>query len=242
MYWMALGSVCVVLLGCATGQNYKSAEFSGDKIYKRVGATSPQLRENEVLGVKSGDGVSDEEIRKILDEGGSLRLKPGSKVLVVQSGVTHPDNAMVQELSRHFAVLPHTGMPSDLKQGDGQTAVSKNLRLAAAHSSAETILVYWGHLEMKRDDLPTSLVSWVPVIDFTVPDEYQKVRMFLKMALVDVRTGHWATFRTEAIEDEALTTRYARERDKTWSLDRTKQKLYHTAVKKLTDGYLASAR
>jgi hypothetical protein len=234
---VVVGIGCLALAGCASQNNFRAADFSGDKIYKKGASAGPQLRENEVLGLQNGGEVSDADIRRVLDETRSLHVKSGSKLLLVQSGAAHPDNAMVQELSRHFIVVPHTGVPSELNQDDG--ALSKTLRLAAAHGHAETILVYWGNLEMKRNDLPTSLVSWVPVIDFAVPDEHQHVRMFLKVALIDVRTGQWATFRTEAIEEEALTTRYAREREKRWSLDRTKQRLYEIAVRKLADGYVA---
>jgi hypothetical protein len=194
----AFASTCLFLLliGCGTQGNYRSTDFSGDRVYKKGSEPSPQLSENEVLDLKPSDSVTDEDIRRILDQTRSFQLKSGSRLLLVQSGAIHPDKAMVEELSPHFTVVPHTGVPSDLRQEDFESAVSKALRLAAAHSNAETILVYWGHLEMKRNDLVTSIVSWVPVIDFTVPDEYQKVRMFLKVALIDVRTGQWATFQT----------------------------------------------
>lgn len=224
--------------GCSTQNQYRSADFTGDKVYHKGAATAPQLTENEVLGLHPGKNTSDADIRRILDEGRTFHIQSGSRVLLVQSGSAYPDNAMVRELEHHFTVLPHTGVPRELRENNSD--VAKALRLAAAHSKAETILVYWGNLELKRNDLPTSIVSWVPVVDFAVPDEYQKVRMHLKVALIDVRSGHWATFRTEAIEEEGLTTRYGRERQPGWQLERSKQRLYQAAVKKLADGYLAS--
>ena len=133
--------------------------------------------------------------------------------------------------------MPHTGVPNELRS-DPDDDISKTLRLAAAHSKAETLLVYWGHLEMMRDDLPTSLVSWVPVVDFTVPDEYQRVRMHLKAALIDVRSGNWATFRTEPIESDALTTRFAREHEQKWPIQNTKQRLYKNSVEKILKAYV----
>jgi hypothetical protein len=226
-------------IGCGTNKTYRSADFNGDKVYTKGGSAVPQLRENEVLGLKPGDSISEDDIRRVLDESRSVRIKPGSRLLLVQSGAASPASAMVQELAKHFTVVPHTGIPSELTADSGGAATGKALRLAAAHSQAETILVYWGNLEMKRNDLPTSIVSWVPVIDFAVPDEHQKVRMSLKLALVDVRTGNWATFRTEAIEEDSLTTRYAREREHNGTLERSKQRLYQLAVQKLTSGYLA---
>ena len=237
--WLLLAALGIAA-GCGTNKSYKSADFGGDKIYTKPGSSSPQLRENEVLGLNDGQEISDEEIRRVLDESRTVRVPRGSRILLAQSGVPAPDRAMVEELSRDFVVVPHTGVPSEVTAAAGGAPAGKALRLAAAHSNAETILVYWGNLEMKRNDLPTSIVSWVPVIDFAVPDEHQKVRMSLKVALVDVRTGNWATFRTEAIEEDSLTTRYAREREHKWPLERTKQRLYQIAVKKLAEGYMAA--
>lgn len=237
--WFPAVICSLVLAGCASNDTYRRADFAGDKVYKK-GPFLPQLNENEVLGLSGAEKISDEEIQRVLDESRLVRLKPGSNVLLVQSGVPHPDAAMVRELSREFTVIPYTGVPSELRPGEDGAALAKSLRLAAAHNHAESILVYWGNLEMKRNEMPTSIVSWVPVVDFTVPDEIQKVRMYLKVALIDVRTGSWATFRTEAVEDEALTTRYARERDQKWSLDRTKKRLYESAAKKIAAGFMAS--
>ena len=239
---LGLALAALAWAGCETSVSYKAGNFSGENPYAKTGPSAPQLHEHEVLGLKPTGAISEADIERALEQAGTLRLQRGSKLLVVQSGAAHPDRAMIDELSRHFTVIPHTGLPADLRQGAEGASVSKALRLAAAHSKAETILVYWGHLEMKRNDLPTSLVSWVPVVDFAVPDEYQKARMHVKVALIDVRTGHWATYRTEPIEQDALTTRYARERQPGHSLERTRQRVYESAVKRLADGYLASAR
>jgi hypothetical protein len=226
----------LLLSGCESNVQYRAANFSGDKVYKK-GAFTPQLKENEVLGLRHSRRVGNDDISRILDEASSLRIKEGSRILLVQSGEAHPDAAMIEELSKRFVVIPHTGIPSEVRESPDDD-VSKALRLAAAHSKAETLLVYWGNLEIKRDDLPTSIVSWVPVVDFTVPDEYQRVRMHLKVALVDVRSGNWATFRTEPIESDALTTRFSREHEQKWPLQNTKQRLYKNSVQKLLDGYV----
>ena len=233
---IACAAAALFLLGCETNVNFRSANFSGDKVYKK-GPLPPQLSENEVLGIKESARLTNDDINRILDESSSVQIKEGSTILLVQSGAPHPDKEMVDELSKRFVVVPHSGVPNEIRSNPNDD-ISKSLRLAAAHSKAETLLVFWGHLEMKRDDLPTSLVSWVPVIDFAVPDEYQRVRMHLKVALVDVRSGNWATFRTEPIESDALTTRYAREHEQKWPLQNTKQRLYKSSVQKLLEGYV----
>lgn len=231
----AVWAVC----GCTSNHDFKAADFSG-KVYKK-GGPGPQLKENEVLGLNPSGKVTDEDIRRILDETRTLQIRAGGSLMLVQSGARHPDAAMVEQLAQHFIVVPYTGVPSELSSEENSESISKALRLAAAHSKADTILVFWGTLEMKRNDLPTGIVSWVPVVDFVVPDEYQKTRMYLKVALIDVRSGQWATFRTEPIEEEGLTTRYAREHDQKWPLHSLRERLYQASVRKLMDGYVLAS-
>jgi hypothetical protein len=229
----------VVFAGCGTERGYRSADLSSDSAYRKT--KSPELKENDVLGLNVMGDIGDREIRQILEETRTLNVQQGSNILVVQSGAPHPDKEMTEQLARHFTVIPHTGVPAELNaEADGN--ISKALRLAGAHAKAETVLVYWGKMEIKRDDLPTGLVSWVPVIDFMVPDEYQKVRVYLKVALIDVRTGQWATFRTEPLEEQTLTTRYAREKEPNWPLGPVKSRAYEACVRKLLEGYVLAQR
>jgi hypothetical protein len=232
---IAVLSGAFLLMGCHTEKGYRSADFSGQKLYTKGYSSATELKENDVLGLKNTSEVSDDDISRILDETSTIKVREGSTLLLVQSGARSPDQSMIDELSKRFVVVPHTGIPSEIRNGRDDT--SKALRLAAAHSKAETILVYWGELEMKRDEMPTSLVSWVPVVDFMVPDEFERLRMHLKLALIDVRSGNWSTFRTEPIETEALTTRHAREHQKRYPLQNSKNRLYQNAVRKLVDNY-----
>jgi hypothetical protein len=231
---LALAGV-VVLTACSTNREYRSADLSSEHAYKK-GKASAQLKEGEVLGLRHGETLSDQDIQRILDETRTIQLKERSPVLLVQSGAHNPDSEMIEQLSARFQVIPYTGVPSELR-GE-QADLSKVLRFAAAEAKAETIIVYWGSVEIKRDDLPTGIVSWVPVVDFMVPDEYQKVRMHLKVALVDVRSGQWATFRTEPIAEQTLTTRYAREKAPNWPLRGIKEHAYQACVQKLVAGYV----
>ncbi len=236
---IALAALALGLFAsCGTNKEYRSTDLSSDHAYKK-GKSSPQLKENEVLGIDAGK-ASDKDIERILDDTRSFALKEYSNILLVQSGSAHPDREMVEQLSKHFTIIPYTGVPKDLQEEAED--VSKALRLAAAHAKAETIVVYWGTLEMKRDELATGLVSWVPVVDFMVPDEYQKARMFVKTALIDVRTGQWATFRTEPVEEQTLTTRYAREKEPNWPLSGMKARAYQACARKLLDGYVLAGQ
>jgi len=83
--------------GCGTNREYRSADLASDRAYKK-GKTSPQLKENEVLGLNGGN-ASDADIEKILDGTRSFALKEYSNMLLVQSGSSHPDREMVDQLS-----------------------------------------------------------------------------------------------------------------------------------------------
>jgi hypothetical protein len=224
----------LALCGCHVSSNvdFKGADFN-EKPFKHHNSKA-QLKESEVLGLHEKGEVTDEEIRRTLDETRSFRLKKGASVLLVQSGVSVPDRAMVDEMSKHFHVVPHTGIASEILPSDSNGAtLSRSLRLAAAQANAEAIVVYWGNLEMKRDEMPTHIVSWVPVVDVVVPDEYQKLRMRLKVALIDVRSGRWSSFRAEPFEEKALSTRYSREHSDSGSIASLKKKTYQSAVEEL---------
>ena len=137
----AIAAIISFATGCSHNPSYKSADFSGEKLYRHHNEGGPHLKELDVLGMKAGDEVSDADIERILDEVQTLKIKPGSNLLLVQSGVSSPDTQMVEELSGHFNIIPYTGIPSEIISDPG-SSVSKALRLAAAQSKAEAILVY----------------------------------------------------------------------------------------------------
>src|SRR4029079_10475859 len=120
-----------VLTACSTNREYRSADLSSEHAYKK-GKPSSQLKESEVLGLKHGEKVSDQDIQRILDETRTIQLKEHSPVLLVQSGAHSPDAEMIEQLSARFSVIPYTGVPSELR--DDQGSLSKALRLAAAEA------------------------------------------------------------------------------------------------------------
>lgn len=228
-----------VWCGCHVSSNvdFKGADFN-EKPYKKH-ESKAQLNELEVLSLQNKGEVTEEEIRKTLDEKRSFRLKERSTVLLVQSGSSFPDRPMLEALSRHFHVTPYTGIPSEVLPNNSEgSTLGKSLRLAAAQANAETILVYWGNLEMKRDEMPTHIITWVPVVDVVLPDEYQTLRIRLKVALIDVRSGNWTIFRAEPFEEKALSTRYAREHTDSGPVASLKKKTYEAAVRELMKGYV----
>jgi hypothetical protein len=61
-----------------------------------------------------------------------------------------------------------------------------------------------GLLESAAEREVTSSVSWVPVIGGSIPDQSQAMRIHLKVAVIDVRSGQWSMFSPDAFVDTAL--------------------------------------
>ena len=68
------------------------------------------------------------------------------------------------------------------------------------------ILCYWGILESENAKLATKTVSWVPVVRWVIPDEREHMRLRLKLALIDVRTGNWAVLSPPPQEEARIST------------------------------------
>ena len=203
-----------------------------------------ELSEFDVLGITRTETATDADIEKALAAARRIRLNSGDSILLVQSGAIFPDASMVNELSKHFRVVPFTGVPPASRRGtDGQFErydagdFSKSLRLAAARGGCETILCYWGILESANAKLATKTVSWVPIAEWFIPDETQHMRIRLKFALVDVRAGDWAVLTPNAIEDTRISVSPRRGVADQKLVERLKQKAYESGTKELLAGY-----
>jgi hypothetical protein len=171
-----------------------------------------------------------------LERASKVELRRGETVLVLQSGQSVPDARLVNKLNEHFRAVPFSGIRSEWPLGEGKHDAeksSKALRLAAAQAGAEKILCWWGSLEVARHDLATKTITWLPVVDIIVPDQKDHVRVHLKFALVDVRSGAWTVFRTEPIETEVVSTGWGREHLESTEVRGLKEKSYTVAVNTL---------
>ena len=203
-----------------------------------------ELSEFDVLGITRTETASDADIEKALAAAKQIRLKSGDSILLVQSGAIFPDTPMVNELSKNFRVVPFTGVPPVSRRGtDGQFErydagdFSRSLRLAAARGGCDTVLCYWGILESENAKLATKTVSWVPVVNWIVPDENQHMRIRLKLALVDVRTGDWAVLSPNAIEDSKLSVSPRRGVADQKLVESLKRRAYESVTKELVERY-----
>jgi hypothetical protein len=202
------------------------------------------LSEFDVLGLTRDSTATEADIQQALDGAKQLRLKPGASILLIQSGAIFPDGPMVRELSQHYRVVPFSGVPpvsrrtedGPLERYDAEN-FSKSLRLAAARGGCDTVLCYWGILESESAKLATKTVSWVPVVNWLVPDENQHMRIRLKFALVDVRTGNWAVLSPTPNQDSKLSYSPRRNVADQKLVESLKQKAYAAGAKELLEQY-----
>jgi len=192
-----------------------------------------ELSEHDVLAIDPERRITEGEIAEALGHTAPPTLRRGSTLLLVQSGAVIPDAAMVAELDRDFTVVPFTGVPTDAHDGS-KGAYSQLLRLTGARAGCETIVCYWGLLESGRSDVITKTVSWVPLAGWVLPDEKQAMRIRLKVAVIDVRSGKWTLISPAAHENRAISTRLSRGSSDQQQVESLKRLAYASAARELT--------
>src|SRR5215472_6507740 len=112
---------CALLLGCTRVRSISDSAYKKEPGYcgNRPTEADPafayrgELSEFDVLGITRGQATSESEIAEALDNARRVKLAPESSILLIQSGAVFPDAAMVAELSKHFRVVPFSGLPSN---------------------------------------------------------------------------------------------------------------------------------
>lgn len=229
------GAAVLLLAGCATrsisDSGYRTESSGARRIQpaRYIG----ELNELDVLGIERNPNISEEQIAKALDNAARVKIRKGSNVLLVQSGAQYPDEPMSAELNRSVTVTPFSGLPNEFER----EAYHKALRYAAARGGCETVICYWGILESARQSLDSKVVSWVPLVGSVLPDEHQHMRIRLKVAIVDVRSGNWAMFSPDPFQDKAFSARLGRERSDQAQVNKLKQQAYAAAAQDLLKSY-----
>lgn len=206
----AAAVVLLLLAGCAA-RSISNSGYYADPDHGWRARNAPEYRgelnEFDVIGIKRDTAISETDIRSALDSRQALAVHRGAAVMLVQSGARFADEAMVQAMEKYYTVTSFGGVPNDELGGEppaaARTSYAMALRLAAARAGCETIVAYWGVLETGHENLATRTISWVPIVGWGIPDQSQRMRIRLKVAVVDVRTGNWEMFAPEPLDDKA---------------------------------------
>jgi hypothetical protein len=257
-FYVLFAIICVSLVGCTKrGRSISNSGYADHSLGAYTGDSEKgphsdaafkyrgELSEFDVLGITPGENASEAEIQRALDNAKRIKLHQGSSLLVIQSGATFPDAPMVAELEKHFRVVTFSGVPpaspgvspAGVSESPDAQNYSRSLRLAAARGGNEIIVCYWGMLESETENLPTKTVSWVPVVNWMAPDEKQNMRIRIKMALIDVRTGDWTVFSPRAFANNRISTSPTRSASDQKQVERLKQQAYMESAQELVRLY-----
>ena len=213
--------------------------YQADASHSSYAVSNPlyrgEISEFDVLGAGGNVSITEEDIQKSFAARRPLAIMRGSPVMVVQSGAIFPDDPMLKSLAVYYPVVGFSGIPEQAAYDPSKCAnpnppYAMVLRLLAAKGGYEKIVVYWGVIETAQEDLATKAVSWIPIIGNGIADQNQRMRIRLKVAVIDVRSGQWETFAPEPVESAAT------------SADRTRVSSDQGQVAALKDaGYKAAA-
>ena len=204
-----------------------------------------ELNELEVLGFDRTQTVTDEIIQQAFVVREPIVLRRTSPIMLIQSGAMFPDDGMLKSLDTHYVVGGFSGIPNSASTGRSAGSAASEapypmaLRLVAAKGGYETIVVYWGILETAQENFVTKAVSWVPIVGGIIPDESQRMRIRLKVAVIDVKSGQWDMFEPEPLMDEAISGSYGRIASDQAQVDLLKTNAYKAAVQQIVDRYSA---
>lgn len=236
-FLLVILATCLFLLcGCGTRSISNAGYGDGQR------GSSPfylgELSEYDVLGIENNDTASDQRIAKELNTWKKPFLPLGKAIMVVQSGAMIPDADMLDALNLYYDVAVYSGVPNTSPMQNYSNA----LRLAAARAGCDAILMYWGVLESAQTSHASKAISWVPIIGDAIPDESQEMRIRLKVALIDTKTGHWDSFVPETFEDTSSSSRHSRKSVDQKQVDLLKTKAYRTAVNEIVNRYALMVR
>ena len=165
-------------------------------------------------------------------------------IAAINSGDPAAFDALYVRYREHFSVVPFSGVPPFRRNNDGfepgsadPESYARALRLAAARGGNDFIVCYWGMLESDSQKLPTKTVSWVPVVNWVLPDEKEHLRIRLKVAIIDVRSGSWTIFSPKPFENDRLSTSPRRGAVDQHQVERLKKNAYEASAHELVRLY-----
>jgi len=223
-----------MLGACATrsisNSGYQEENYFGGKSAPENPFYQGELSEFDVLGIDPEGKITEQDIQQALEQSGRVTLKKGSGVLLI---LVNAIPGLFEAMKKYYNISTFSGVPTKQKGGD----YSKILRLSAAKGGFTTIVAYWGLLETAQKGLTSKTVSWVPFIGSVIPDEDQHMRINLKLAVVDVKTGGWETFSPMPFDNTAMSSRSTRGAKDQKQIDLLKKQAYAAAAEELVLRY-----
>ncbi|MDH3444565.1 MAG: aminopeptidase [Deltaproteobacteria bacterium] len=236
--WFVFLSLIVFISGCGV-RSISDSGYYADSDRRGARVSNPfyrgELSEFDVLGIDPKVSVTEADIQKVFTTKIRITVPKGSSIMLIQSGAMIPDDVMVKGLQKYYNVSVFTGVPGE--SGAQGNSYAMALRLAAAKGGYEKMLVYWGLLETGRENLATKVVSWVPIVGWALPDETQRMRIRMKVAIVDVLSGQWDMFSPEPFEDVGASGLYTRVSSDQAQVATLKDKAYKSTVDDLVKRY-----
>jgi len=199
---VAFVAILALVTGCQVRSISDPGYYSDNRTY--VG----ELSEADVIGAH-GSVADAASIQAVRTQHTTPRLRPGSSIMLVQSGALFPDADLVSAFGNACRVTTFSGLPGARAPGvrDGAvTPAAVPYRFAAALGGIDTIVCVWGILETARHDLGTKAVSWVPVVGWAIHDESLETRLRLRFVIVDVASGNWSSFMPEPSDESGTTS------------------------------------
>jgi len=184
------------------------------------GTFEGELSDFDVVGLEAGSA---------LPPAGKVVLRPHARVLLVQSGAMFPGELLVSALSKHFEIGIASGIPTP---GMGE----HGMRYSAARGGYDAVVAYWGVLESSERDTAGKAASWVPIAGWFVPDSSQRMRIRLRVVVLDVPTGQWTSLLPTPIDDERASTMFGRESSDREQVELLMSAAVSTMVDALTRG------
>lgn len=207
--WPLAALLLLSLAGCATrsisDSGYRGGFWDGGSDYNRL--YRGELSEFDVLGIERGQAIAEHEIQESIGAHERPTILRGASIMLIQSGAMFPDEPMVRALEARYDIGQFSGIPETRSASTTPAAPVSDamaLRLAAARGGYDKIIAYWGVLETAREGIGTKVISWVPIVGNFIPDETQRMRIRLKFAVIDVKTGQWDLYVPEPLEDDAI--------------------------------------
>jgi hypothetical protein len=217
LVWPLAALLLLSLAGCATrsisDSGYRGGYWGGGNDVNHL--YRGELSEFDVLGIARNQAIAEREIQESLGARERPAIARGASIMLIQSGAMFPDEPMVRALEARYDVGQFSGIPDELPQSASAASAAPApyamaLRLAAARGGYDKIIAYWGVVETAQEGLGTKVVSWVPIVGNFIPDETQRMRIRLKFAVIDVKTGQWDLYVPEPLEDDAISARINR--------------------------------